>query len=449
LYSNYQKVKKKKNIFRYLIILGVLAVIILLAGKKLGWFGKEVTVKVAVEKAAKKDITEVITANGKIEPQLQVKISPEVPGEIIELPVKEGDVVKRGDLLAVIKPDIYISTVGRMVAAMSTQKARLAQAEAQLVEKELDYRRNKKLYESNTIAKSDFDLVEASWKVAQSEVQAARFSLKSAESSVNEAKENLTKTRIYSPISGTVSKLNVEKGEKVVGTNQFAGTEMMTVADLSKMEVKVEVNENDIVKVENSETAYVEVDAYQGRKFKGLVTEIASSANVTGTTSTDQVTNFNVKILLLPASYQDLLHNSAVRNPFLPGMSATVDIRTETRKDVITVPIQAVTTRTAAGAGKKDISNLEQETEKNENAVEAPGAKGPEEFEVVFVSQKGLAREKKVKTGIQDNMYIEITKGLQPDEEVITAPYGMISRTLKDSMAIEVVKIDDLYKVKK
>lgn len=440
--------KKKRKYARYLIVLGIVAILVLLGGKKAGWFGKEVSVKVAVEKVAKKDITEIITANGKIEPQLQVKISPEVPGEIIELPVKEGDVVNKGDLLGVIKPDIYISTVGRLEAAMSTQKARLAQAEAQLIEKELNYNRNRKLFESNTIAKSDFELVEASWKVAQSEVQAARFSLKSAESGVNEAKENLTKTRIYSPISGTVSKLNVEKGEKVVGTNQFAGTELMTIADLSKMEVKVEVNENDIVRVENSDTASVQVDAYQNRKFKGLVTEIASSANVTGT-STDQVTNFNVKVLLLAESYKDLLHNSAVRNPFLPGMSATVEIRTETKKDVVSVPIQAVTTRTATGAAKKDLSQLEPEPAKGENKEETPAVKEPEQFEVVFVNQQGLARERKVKTGIQDNTNIEITQGLEPGEEIITAPYGMISRTLKDSMHVETVKIEELYKVKK
>jgi HlyD family secretion protein len=441
-------VKKKKNYTRYLIILGVIAILVLLGGKKAGWFGKDVSVKVAVEKVTKKDITEIITANGKIAPKTQVKISPEVPGEIIELPVKEGYAVNKGDLLVVINPEIYVTAVTRLEASTSTQKARLAQAEAQLIEKELDYNRNKKLYESNTIAKSDFDLIEASWKVAQSEVQAARYTLLSIESSVNEAKENLRKTRIYSPISGTVSKLNVEKGERVVGTNQFAGTELMTIADLKIMEVKVEVNENDIVKVENNDTAFVQVDAYQVRKFKGLVTEIASSANTTGT-STDQVTNFNVKILLLTESYNDLLQNSAIRNPFLPGMSATVDIRTETKKDVVNVPIQAVTTRSATGTAKKDISQLEKEPAKGEKKDEAPNVKEPEQLEVVFVNQNGLARQRKVKTGIQDNTDIEITSGLEPGEEIITAPYGIVSRTLKDSTRIEIVKIEELYKVKK
>ena len=440
--------KKKKNTVLYLSILGVVVIVVLLIGKKAGWFGKEMAVKVATEKVVKKDITEIITANGKIEPQKQVKISPEVPGEIIELPVKEGDEVKQGDLLVVIRPDIYISARNRNDAALSSQKARLAQAEAQLVEKDLNYKRSKQLFDKNTIAKSDFETIEAAYKVAQSEVQAARFSIKSAESSLSESQENLTKTKIYSPISGTVSKLNVEQGEKVVGTNQFAGTELMTIADLSKMEVKVEVNENDIVNVEKSDTANVEIDAYLKRKFTGQVTEIASSANVSGT-STDQVTNFNVKILLLQDSYKDLLATNPQRYPFLPGMSATVEIRTETRRGVISVPIQSVTTRSSTGASKKDETKLETEDEAAKSKDEKVTPKDPEQFEVVFVNRKGFARQVKVKTGIQDNTNIEIIEGLTPEDEIIVAPYGLISKTLKDSALIEVVKIDDLYKVKK
>jgi len=367
--------KKKSNKVLYLSILGVVIIIMLIVGKKAGWFGKDMALKVATEKVQKKDITEIITANGKIEPQLEVKISPEVPGEIIELPVKEGDEVLKGDLLVVIRPDIYISNRNRLEASLNSQKARLAQAEAQLVEKDLNYKRSKQLYEKNTIAKSDFETIEAAWKVAESEVQAARYGVKSAESSLNESQENLTKTKIYAPISGTVSKLNVEKGEKVVGTNQFAGTDLMIIADLSKMEVKVEVNENDIVNVEKLDTANVEIDAYLKRKFNGQVTEIASSANVSGTT-TDQVTNFNVKILLLQDSYKDLLVTNPHRYPFLPGMSATVEIRTETRHGVISVPIQAVTTRTKEGESKKDISKLETETESSDKNADKATPKG-------------------------------------------------------------------------
>ena len=440
--------KKKDSTVLYVSILSVILIILLIKGKKAGWFGKDTAFKVAIEKVQKKDITEIITANGKVEPQLVVKISPEVPGEIIELPVKEGDEVVQGDLLVVIRPDIYISNRNRNEAALNSQKARLAQAEAQLVERELNYKRSKQLFEKSTIAKSDFETIEAAYKVAQSEVQAARFSIKSAESSLSEAQENLTKTKIYSPISGTVSKLNVEKGEKVVGTNQFAGTELMTIADLTKMEVKVEVNENDIVNVEKSDTADIQIDAYMKRKFKGVVTEIASSANVLGTaTSADQVTNFNVKIFLLQESYQDLLAGNPHRYPFLPGMSATVEIRTETRTGVISIPIQAVTTRANNGNSKNGSNQVVAEgSAKGEEKV---GMKEPEQFEVVFVKRKDVARQVKVKTGIQDNTNIEISEGLNSDDEVITAPYGLISKTLKDSASIEVVKVDDLYKVKK
>jgi len=440
--------KKKKNTVLYLSILGVVVIILLIVGKKVGWFGKDMALKVATEKVMKKDITEIITANGKIEPQMEVKISPEVPGEIIELPVKEGDEVKLGDLLVVIRPDIYISNRNRLEASVNSQKARLAQAEAQLVEKDLNYKRSKQLFEKNTIAKSDFETIEAAWKVAESEVKAAQFEVKSAESSLSESQENLTKTKIYSPISGTVSKLNVKQGEKVVGTNQFAGTELMVIADLSKMEVKVEVNENDIVNVHKSDTANIEIDAYLKRKFIGEVTEIASSANVSGT-STDQVTNFNVKIFLLQDSYKDLLASNPHRYPFLPGMSATVEIRTETRRGVITVPIQAVTTRSNTGVAKKDVSQVETESDGTDTNKDKVAQKDPELFEVVFVNRKGLARQVKVKTGIQDNTNIQIIEGLNPDDEIIVAPYGLISKTLKDSTTIEVVKIDDLYKVKK
>ena len=440
--------KKKNNKVLYISILGIVLVILLITGKKAGWFGKEIALKVAVEKVQKKDITEIITANGKVEPQKVVKISPEVPGEIIELPVKEGDEVKMGDLLVVIRPDIYISDRNRNEAALNSQKARMTQAEAQLIQKELNYKRSKQLFEKNTIAKSDFETVEADYKVAVAEVQAARYSTKSAESSLSQSQENLTKTKIYSPISGTVSKLNVEKGEKVVGTNQFAGTELMSIADLTKMEVKVEVNENDIVNVEKSDTAVIQIDAYMKRKFRGMVTEIASSANVSGT-STGQVTNFNVKILLLEESYKDLLISQLHKYPFLPGMSATVEIRTKTRHNVISIPIQAVTTRANNGNSKKvnnePVANVEG-TNKSEDKV---AMKEPEQFEVVFVNRKNLARQVKVKTGIQDNTNIEIIQGLNSDDEIVVAPYGLVSKTLKDSTTIEVVKIDDLYKVKK
>ncbi len=439
--------KKKKSVLPWIIGLAVIIIVLLLTGKKMGWFGKDITLKVATEKVEVRDITEIITANGKLKPRTEVKISPEVPGEIIELPVKEGNRVKKGDLLVVIKPDIYQSSLSRIEATLNTQKARLAQAEAQLIERELNYNRSKQLLEKKTIPKSEFETIEAGWKVAVSEVQAARYSVKSAESSVKESSENLTKTKIFSPIDGTVSKLNVEKGEKVVGTNQFAGTELMTVADLATMEVRVEVNENDIVKVHKNDTANIEIDAYLKRKFKGIVTEIASSANVVGTT-VDQVTNFNVKILLLAKSYQDLIQKDTLKYPFLPGMSATVEIQTDTRKGIISVPIQAVTTRGDDGTIKKASDQLEKEGMNDTSAKEVAAAE-PEQHEVVFVIKNKLAWKVKVKTGIQDNTRIEILDGLKVGDEIVVAPYGLVSKTLKDSTAVEVVKIEELYQVKK
>ncbi len=439
--------KKKNRFLPWIVVLGLAVIVLLVIGKKRGWFGKDLTLKVSTEKVEIRDITEIITANGKLKPLKEVKISPEVPGEIIELPVKEGEKVKKGDLLVVIKPDIYQSSLSRIEASLNTQKARLAQAEAQLIERELNYQRAKQLLEKKTIPKSEFETVEAAWKVAISEVQAARYSVKSAESSVKEANENLTKTKIFSPIDGTVSKLNVEKGEKVVGTNQFAGTELMTVADLNTMEVKVEVNENDIVKVQKFDTANIEIDAYLKRKFKGIVTEIASSANVTGT-SVDQVTNFNVKIVLLAKSYKDLIEKDTLKYPFLPGMSATVEILTDTRKGIISVPIQAVTTRGDDGTIKKASDQMEKGGTSETNAKEV-APKEPEQHEVVFVVKNNLAWKKKVKTGIQDNTRIEILEGLTVGDEVIVAPYGLISKTLKDSTAIQIVKIEDLYQIKK
>lgn len=271
----------QKKILPYAIALVVVAIVILVVGKKAGWFGQEYAISVATETVESKTITELITANGKIQPETEVKISPDVAGEIVELHVEEGDEVVAGDLLCVIKPDMYVSALNRAQAALNSSKARQAQAEAQLIEREMAYKRAEQLYEGGAIPVSEYESAEAAYKVAQAEVRAAEFSVKSAEASVSEADEQLTKTKIYAPISGTISALNVEKGERVVGTSMMVGTEMMVVADLDRMEVEVEVNENDIVKVSKNDTALVEVDAYLQRKFKGIVTEIANSASTT------------------------------------------------------------------------------------------------------------------------------------------------------------------------
>jgi HlyD family secretion protein len=407
------------------------AVIVLIAfaiiGQKAGWFGKAAAVKVAVENAEKRTITETITANGKIQPEKEVKITPDVSGEIVELTVKEGDHVEKGQLLIRIKPDVYISQKDRSMAAISSARARLAQAEAQFIQAELSFNRTKQLYSEETISKSEYEQAEASYSVAKAEVDAAKFSVVSAEASLKEANENLVKTSIYAPMTGTVSMLLVELGERVAGTGMMAGTEMLRVADLSRMEAQVEVNENDIPRVKLGDTATIEVDAYADYKFRGVVTEIANSAKTTGV-SADQVTNFDVKILVLPESYKDLTDKGTV-HPLRPGMSATVEIRTETKSGVVTVPIQSVTTRTDTTKIVKTVSNEDIRT-------------------LVFITDGERALARDVKTGIQDNSYIEIISGVSEGDRVISAPFSAISKKLSDSSLVEIVKKEDLFSIK-
>ena len=414
---------------KIVMILGIAVVVLLIfavIGKKAGWFGKAATVKVAIEYAEKREITESITANGKIQPEKEVKITPDVSGEIVELTVKEGDFVEKGQLLLRIKPDIYLSQKERSVAALSSARSRLAQTEAQFTQAELSFKRTKQLFEEETISKSEFEQAEANYNVAKAEVESAKFSIVSSEASLREANENLTKTSIYAPMTGTVSMLLVELGERVAGTNLMAGTDILRIADLNRMEAQVQVNENDIVRVNLGDTAIIEVDAYLDYKFKGIVTEIANSAQTTGV-SADQVTNFDVKILILPSSYEELAKDG--NNPFRPGLSTTVDIRTETKLGVITVPIQSVTTRTDSTKTNTTISDEDIRT-------------------LVFVTDGTYAYAKDVKTGIQDNNYIEILSGVEDSAKVISAPFSAISKKLSDSTLVEIVKKDDLYKIK-
>jgi len=419
---------KNNKILKILLPIVVVLIIFAVIGKKQGWFGKALTVKVAVENVEKRVIVETITANGKIQPEKEVKISPDVSGEIVELPIKEGDYVEKGKLLLRIRPDIYISQKDRSLAAISSARARLAQSEAQFTQAELSFNRSKQLYNEQTVSKSDFEQAQASYTVAKAEVDAAKFSIISAEASLKEANENLVKTSIYAPISGTVSMLLVELGERVAGTNLMAGTELLRVADLSRMEAQVQVNENDIPRVKLGDTALIEVDAYLDQKFKGIVTEIANSAKTTGV-SADQVTNFDVKILVLAESYKRLI-DAGDKNPFRPGMSATVDIQTASKADIITVPIQSVTTRTDTTKAAVTPSSEDTRT-------------------IVFISDGKYALAKDVKTGIQDNTYIEILSGVAVNDKVISAPFSAISKKLSDSTLIEIVKKEELFKVKK
>ncbi len=437
--------KKKNNTLKYALIGIAVIVVLLLIGKSMGWFGKEVTLKVAVEKPTRRTLIETITANGKIQPVIEVKISPDVSGEIVELAVKEGDRVNKGDLLVKIKPDTYISGLERAEASLNSANARLIQTEAQLQTAKLAYDRNKELFAQKAISQSDFESAESQYKVAKGDYDAARYSVKSADATLKESRESLAKTTIYAPVSGTISKLNVEKGERVVGTMQMAGTELMRLANLNNMEVRVDVNENDIVRVKYNDTALIEVDAYMGRKFKGIVTQIANSASVQGS-SADQVTSFEVRVLLLEDSYADLT-KKGITNPFRPGMSATVDIQTERKENVLTLPIQAITIQ--ADSSKNDMamkSDGEGENKDEAKATKAESKKSDKPKEIVFVVNKNnKVKQVPVTTGIQDDTYIEIISGALDSMDVVVAPFSVISRRLKDSTLVQKVPKDKLF----
>lgn len=402
---------KKKT----LLIIGaiVLGLIFLIVGKKAGWFGGETDGKeIEFEKVSLATLTQKVSATGKIQPELEIKLSSEVSGEIIDLPVVEGQMVKKGDLLARVNPDVYESVVNRSVAGLETVKASLQQAEASLKESEESYKRNKILFEKGVISKSDWDKAVSAYDIAKANRQSAHYNVQSAMASVSESRDNLRKTTIFSPTDGTISKLDVELGERVVGTVQMTGTEIMRVADLSRMEVEVDVNENDIVKVSVGDSANIEVDAYLKKIFKGTVTNIANTAN--STTSVDQVTNFKVKIRIEESSYQDLLKDKkAGYSPFRPGMTATVDILTMTKNDVVAVPISAIVI--------KKMSEINPDTPKEE---------ADKRQEAVFVVKDGKAELRAVSTGIQDNTKIEILSGVEKDEEIIVGPYNLVSKTL-------------------
>jgi len=448
---------KKKKLFIILAIV-VVVIIFLAVLKSKGVIGSDTTQKVTTDFVKRTTIIETVSANGKIQPEKEVKITPYISGEVVELHVKEGDQVKEGQLLAKIDPEIYRSNYEKMKASLQSQKAslanskaRLAQSKAQFTNAKLSYERNEKLWKQKVISDSDFDAAKSQYEVAKADVQAAEQSVKaaefqvaSAEASLREAKENLTKTAIYAPTAGTVSKLIVEKGERVAGASQFsAGTEMMRIANMDIMEAVVSVNENDIVRVSLGDTSLIEVDAYLNRKFKGLVTEIATSAEVTGA-SADQVTNFEVKIRILKDSYADLIpEDNPSYSPFRPGMSTTVDIQTEMKKDVLVVPIQAVTTRSDS-TGKMNTKRVNKDKNaKNEKDTEKVNT---DIKEYVFVYDDGVARMKRVKSGIQDNINIEIVEGLDEGEEIIVGPYRAISRTLKNGDAVEKVAKNKLFK---
>ena len=413
---------------KIILLVVVLFIIGFFVVSKMGFFGKKGEFKsVEIKKVDLVDIVETVSATGKIQPEIEVKISSEVSGEILDLPFKEGEQVKKGDLLVRVNPDLIQSAVNRSQASYQNVKAGLEQAEATLKQAKADYDRNKTLFNKGVISKADWDRSIAAYETAVAGRSSAYYSVQSAAATVNEAKDNLSRTEIYAPMSGTISLLNVELGERVVGTQQMAGTEILRVANLNNMEVEVEVNENDIVKVQIGDSTIVEVDAYLKKEFKGIVTEIANSAP--GTLTADQVTNFKVKVRILEESYQDLQEGKPeYYSPFRPGMTATVDIITDKRRKTVAVPISSIVIKT-------DTSSVKKSDKKSNSGDILPD--NEERFECVFVAKNGEAKLRVIKTGIQDDTNIEVISGLEEGDEIITGPYNVVSKTLKSGDKVE------------
>jgi HlyD family secretion protein len=443
--------KKKKGTLKYIIIGAVVLLILVVIAGKMGWIGGPKKELIATEKAEKRTVQETVSASGKVQPEKEVKLSSEVSGEIVELNVKEGEVVTKGQILCRIKPDILQSGYDKAVASLNSQRAALASAQQQLKQSEASlnimeatFKRTQQLYNRKVISAAEFDKARTDYESALASVEAqrqnvigSRYGIDQSQAAVKEAGDNLARTTIYAPVDGVISWLGAEQGERVVGTAQMAGTEIMRIANMSSMEVNVDVNESDINRVSLNNEATIEIDAFRGRKFKGIVTENASSSSAnalsssstTTTSNTDQVTNFTVKVRILPESYEDLLKpNRPNPSPFRPGLSATVDILTE--KDTgLAVPIQAVTTREDATAKKDSTAN---------DAKKDDGFKSNVK-EYVFVYDPATTKVKQVEvtTGIQDDAYIRILSGLKEGQEVVIRPFNAISKTLKDGDLVE------------
>lgn len=446
---------------KWILIGSVLLLVALVVMSKAGVFGKEEGTKVTAEKAQKRTIIELVNASGKVYPEVEVKVSPDISGEITELNVQEGDTVKKGQLLVRIFADIYsiqrdqaASGVAQSQAQVANSQAAVESLKAQMEQAQKSYDMQKKLFDEKVISQAEFNNVEATYKAAKANynaglqnIRSGQAGIQSAQSNLQRANKDLSRTAVVAPMDGVVSLLSVKRGERVVGSNMMAGTEMLRIADMSKIEVRVDVGENDIPKVKVGDSASVEVDAYTDRKFKGIVTQIASSNNGAASqsslsnTSTD-VTQYKVYIRLLPESYMDLIGKG--KFPFRPGMSANADIQTRTELNVISVPINAVTTRDKNEEKEKmkkgnDV-NSDQSISTNINDLEV----------VVFVLDKdNKVHKKKVKTGIQDINYIEIKEGLTENEEVISGPYDVVSKELKEGKQVKKVDKKELFEKKK
>ena len=434
--------KKKSNLPKILVISAVVILIFVVIGSKFGWFGDGGVQQVAVDEVAERTISELVSASGKVQPEFEVKLSSEVSGEIIELNVREGQVVKKGDVLCRVKPDLLQSSYDQVVAMVSQQKANLAaaqqmlkQQEASLINAEAIYNRSLELFNKKVISASEMDKARADYEVSRAtvesqrqQVEASRFGVNQSQAQLQEAGNSLSRTTIYAPSDGVVSLLSIELGERVVGTAQMAGTEIMRIANMTTMEVNVEVNENDINRVKVGNEATIEVDAFQGRKFKGLVTEISSSSTSAGSetvaTTAEQVTNFNVKVRIEASSYEDLIDDDNKNSsPFKPGLSATVQIHTKSDKGLV-VPIQAVTVR--------------------ENANKADSVDNAEVKEYVFVLNGDVVNMTEVTTGIQDDNNIIVKSGLKSGDKVVSRPFNAISKILQEGTRVKEVEASAL-----
>ena len=443
---------KTKTVWWIVIISVVVIVALVFVAKNAG----NNDVKVAIEKTGLHTITETVTASGKIYPETEVKIAPEVSGEITMLDIMEGDSVQKGQVLVKINPAIYNSMVNQQEAQVEQTRASanntremMAQAESQYQLALATYNRNKKLFDQKVISQLEFEQGEANFKSAKATFDAAKattsggvYGIKGAVASLTQARENLQKTTIVAPRSGIISQLNVKRGERVVGTAQMAGTEMLIIADMNRIEVRVDVSETDISKVKIGDTTIIDADAYRNRKFKGVVSKVAvssSAAAVSGSSgaSSDQVTNYTVHILILPSSYEDLTAKMTKgKFPFKPGMSASVEIQTNRQENILSVPVNAVTTRDWPDS----LKNKNNGASVNDNIRQ-----------VVFVydSKTMIVSLRDVKTGLQDNKYLQVTEGLKENEEVVSAPYGAIARILADKTKVHVVDKDKLFEAKK
>lgn len=451
------KQKRKSNKLIYWLIGAVAFLLIfIIVGKSAGWIGKPKEIEVELAKAKRVTIVEKVSASGTVQPVTEVKIAPEVSGEIIELLIEEGDSVKRGETLVKIRPDTWQSQLERAEAGLSQQRANLEQSKASLsrsqatlIRAEAEFKRNEKLWKEKVISDADWQLATQNYEVAKNDVssseqmvEAARYVIRSTEASLREARENFRKTTVVSPMDGVVSKLIVKTGERVVGTATMTGTEMLRIADLYKMEVRVDVNENDIVRVHVGDTAVIDVDAYssQNKEFKGIVTLIANTAK--DKASTDAITEFEVRILILSSSYQDLV-KAGNKFPFRPGMTASVDIMTNTKANALSVPLASVTTRNPEAekmAGNDNGPGGPPEPGNNQANGGKKVEKKKEDKTVIFINDKGVAKMIEVKTGISDYDNIEILSGISDSTEVVTGPFLAVSKRLKDGEKIKKIE---------